>query len=164
MPTSNSWSVDRRLVLPTEAQRFTLCFRPHSSYSLRCVSGSPFSQDRAGARKGLNGNAVRKATAFQFRGCPCNCKRRARCTCLLIRERQPLGRGSSSTIGLGRRASSLDPRARRPASAGSLLPWSRGWSWHGTPSERRTDVAGPHGHASTGIAPAGGRRPVIGVA
>ncbi len=89
----------------------------------RRVRGSPRA-DRAGARKGLIGNAV---TGFlpnpRSRGCPCNCKRRARCTDPDLRI--------SHWGNLGRRVSSLDPRARRPAGEGRSMPGSRERPWHG---------------------------------
>lgn len=50
----------------------------------------PLPTDRAGARKGLNGNAVREGRPSRVRGCPCNCKRRARCTGFPP-GKQPLG-------------------------------------------------------------------------
>jgi len=92
-------------------------------------------QDRAGARKGLKWERGEKACpqALRFRGCPCNCKRRARCTGPTYR--------ASHWGNLGRRASSPDPRARRPAGVGRSMPRSRERPGHGD-FRRATTKAG----------------------
>jgi hypothetical protein len=127
----------------------------HSAAGLRLARQPHPTRD--GVRKSLIGNMVKSGLASHLKpGCPCNCERRVRYMGCFAKDAKH-GHWPDADTGGAREGfvACGDPRARRPAAMGSLLPGPG--DGHGTvtfPSERRPAWPGAMSADACGHTPA----------